>query len=178
MKIPKSVKPKIGIKGADIVMNNLNREIQNIKGASMKGLILSAILIRRDMEDTPPLIPVDTGNLRASWFTATSTGEGEEGNGASFQGKKAEEMQLNHGAVTKVASGIAQASDYPLLVMGFSANYATFVHEMVDFGRGEGNIVGINWKRPDSGPKFFESALKRNKDKILETIKKNVEIPD
>lgn len=57
------------VTGVDKVLRNLNREIKQIEGLTMKGLIQSAILIRRDMEQTSPKIPVDTGNLRASWFT-------------------------------------------------------------------------------------------------------------
>lgn len=60
---------KFQIKGFDTVIRNLNKEIKGIKGRSMKGLIESAVIIRRDMDKTPPKIPVDTGNLRASWFT-------------------------------------------------------------------------------------------------------------
>ena len=51
------------------IMKNINRELDKIKGRSMKGMIRAAIWLRRDMEYTPPLIPVDTGNLRSSWFT-------------------------------------------------------------------------------------------------------------
>lgn len=52
------------------VMRNLNKEIKAIKGRTMKGYIRAARLVRRDMDRTPPLIPVgDTGNLRDSWFT-------------------------------------------------------------------------------------------------------------
>ena len=87
------------------------------------------------MEKTPPLIPLDTGNLRASWFTTT------------FRKFK------NLG-----------------LILGFNANYAVFVHEMVDKGK------GINWKRPGSGPKFFEAALNRNHKQILQIIAKNASI--
>jgi hypothetical protein len=57
------------ITGFEKVKSNLNKEIQGIKGRSMKGLIESAIIVRVSMEKTPPKIPVDTGNLRASWFT-------------------------------------------------------------------------------------------------------------
>ncbi len=57
------------IKGLDEVLTNLNKEIEAMKGRSMKGLIESVIIIRRSMDEKPPLIPVDTTNLRASWFT-------------------------------------------------------------------------------------------------------------
>ena len=122
--------------GMRTVMNNLNREILKIKAKSMKGLIESAIIIRRDMEKTPPLVPLDTGNLRASWFTSPIKVEGMVG-----------------------------------LLIGFNANYAIFVHEMVDKEAGT-----INWNRPGSGPKFFEQALTRNEKLILQTIRDNAYI--
>lgn len=50
----------------------------------------------------------------------------------------------------------------PFVVMGFTALYAAAVHEMI----GE----NINWNRPGSGAKFFEAALTRNKDEILNII--------
>lgn len=129
------------IKSFNTVKANLSREIEAIENRSMEGLIQAAAYIRVDMERTPPLIPVDTGNLRASWFTSRLL----------FHWK-------------------------PSLIIGFSANYAVFVHEMVDFGRGEGNVFAINWNRPNSGPKFFEACLNRNHDEILKIIQENVKI--
>jgi len=49
---------------------------------------------------------------------------------------------------------------------GFSANYAYFVHE---------RLGDINWNVPGSGPKFLESAIKRNTDKILRIMKEEVQ---
>ena len=56
------------IKGVDKVMNNLNKEIARIKNVTMEGLIEATILIENDMDRTPPLVPIDTGNLRSSFF--------------------------------------------------------------------------------------------------------------
>jgi len=134
----RSVNPNTGLKGTDIVLANLNREIMKIKARTGAGLIEAAIFIRRDMEKTPPLIPLDQGNLRASWFTNSIRGIGKK----------------------MIA-----------LLMGFNANYAVFVHEMVDKGSKK-----INWSRPGSGPKFFEKALKRNHKKILRIIGTNARI--
>jgi hypothetical protein len=39
-----------------VIMANLNKEISNIQGASMKGLINAAIFIRNETEKTPPLV--------------------------------------------------------------------------------------------------------------------------
>ncbi len=58
------------------------------------------------------------------------------------------------------------------IVCGFSANYAVYVHEMLASATGN----AINWSRPGSGPKFFQSALRRNKDKILEIIRENAKV--
>jgi len=52
------------------VVKNLNKEIKGIEGRCMKGYLEGARIIRYDMDKTPPLIPVYTGNLRQSWFTS------------------------------------------------------------------------------------------------------------
>jgi len=48
------------------------------------------------------------------------------------------------------------------VVFGFTANYAVYVHEMV----GE----QITWSRVGSGPKFLQSAVKRNSKEIVRLI--------
>jgi len=98
----RSVKPQTGIKGMDIVLSNLQRELRKIENRSLVGLIESAAYIRRDMNTTSPIVPIDWGDLNASWFT--------------FPGKVAGK---------------------PVLLMGFDANYALYVHEMVD--------AKVNW---------------------------------
>jgi len=125
------------IEGLANVMANLNKEINAIKGRTMGGLLEGAVIIRYDMDKTEPKIPIDTGNLRASWFTSP----------------------------LKKLSTIA-------LLIGFSANYAIFVHELVD-------KVGklVKWNRPGSGPKFFEASIKRNTKQVLEAIQRNAKIP-
>lgn len=115
----------------DNVMKNLNKEIKQIQGKTMKGLIRSAALIRRDMDKTSPKIPVDTGNLRQSWFTTPYPHKTR-----------------------------------PALMIGFSANYAVFVHEN----------VGANFQRPGAGAKFFEASLNRNHKQILDIIKQEAKV--
>jgi len=51
------------------------------------------------------------------------------------------------------------------VTFGFTANYAVYVHEMVG---SEG--TDINWSRPGSGPKFLQSAVKRNSKEIVRLI--------
>lgn len=176
-RFPKSVRPGTGIKGMDIVLSNLNRELKKIEGRSTKGLIQAAIIVRNDMEKTAPSIPIDLGNLRASYFTVTSgTGAGaRKGSPATFKGDKASEMASDHSSAISSAKALAQAASVrgPVLMMGFSANYAMWVHEM----------VGATFRQPKkgavkapTGAKFFEKSLKRNKALILETIRINARI--
>jgi hypothetical protein len=151
-----------GLRGIDIVMNNLHKEMKKYEIKGMKGLLRSAILIRQDMENTPPKIPVDTGNLRASWFIVTATGGIMKAD--QFKGENATQLSLDFEKTTAKAKRIAQQSPHPLVVIGFGANYAWFVHEN----------VGQQYKRPGSGAKFFEAALNRNTTKIIENIRREM----
>jgi len=57
------------LKGIQDLVKNINTHLDGLKIRSSKGMLHAAIFIRRDMEKTEPKIPVDTGNLRGSWFT-------------------------------------------------------------------------------------------------------------
>ena len=59
---------KGGLKGIETVTAGLNKELGKLTIRGVNGMRRSIILIRGSMETTPPLIPLDTGNLRASWF--------------------------------------------------------------------------------------------------------------
>jgi hypothetical protein len=122
----------MNLKGLEAVIANLNKEIKAIEGRSLAGMIRAAVVVRRSTEETPPLTPVDLGNLRASWFTHPGYAPG--GN--------------------------------PFLTMGYSANYAVYVHEM----------VGAKFQRPGAGAKWFQAAFRRNKDRILEVIREEAQI--
>lgn len=54
------------------------------------------------------------------------------------------------------------------LRMGFSSNYALWVHEM--YG-------AVNWTKEGSGAGFFIKSINRNHDNILQIIHDNVKIP-
>lgn len=155
----------IRLRGIELVSANLNKEILKIKGASLKGLIEASIIIRRSMATTSPIVPVDTRNLEASWFVVTALSK-KEGATASFKGKESSKLSRGHGEVIGESQGMAVSKQMPFVVMGFSAYYATFVHEM----------VGASFQRPGAGAKFLEAAINRNKSIILATIKKNVRI--
>ncbi len=162
------------VTGLEEVVKNLNDRIKEIQGEpTLKGLVRGARIILEDMEKTPPVIPVDTGNLRNSVFTITSQGKVEAGQnptfvdkyyGTSGEGKSikipAKEFYERHKAVLAFYGSEVTKLKKPAVVLGFSAYYAWFVHEM----------VGANFKRPGSGAKFLEAAIKRNTDKIIKVI--------
>ena len=147
-----------GLIGIDNVMRNVNREMMKIKGRSIKGLIKAAIVIRRDMDKTPPLIPVDLGNLRASFYIVTATAIPETG--GNFKGGEAG-MFSDHKAAISSSQSKASSAGHPVVILGFSANYARAVEESKRFKKG---------KRPQSGPRFFERALDRNKNIIVQIV--------
>ena len=160
------MKMQRNLRGMEKVIKNLHKEIKAIKGRSMKGLILASIIVRRDMEDTSPKVPVDYGNLRSSWFVVTSTGSIESGASPKFEGPNANELSAAHADAVSSAKALARLRNEPVLVMGFGANYAIWVHEN----------VGGTFARPGSGAKFFEAALKRNEKQMLEIIRLNAKI--
>ena len=61
-----------------------------------------------------------------------------------------------------------QANGNPFLTCGFSANYSVYVHELLG--------KSVNWKRPGSGPKFFQASLRRNTGRIIAVIKEEAQI--
>lgn len=132
-------------------MKNLRKEFKKIQVKSSAGMINAAIIVRRDMDRTPPLIPVDKGILRSSWFVTSSRGVQEAGEGEGRHGQVVAET---------TARAKSQAPARFVVIMGFSAIYAVEVHE----------ATGKVFKRPGAGPKFLESSLKRNKSNILRAV--------
>ena len=155
------------VTGLDTVMKNLNKEISGIRNRSLKGLIRAQIVIRRDMDTTSPTIPVQYGNLRASYYAVTANGEAARG--GKFKGDNAGKLASGHSEAISNAHSLAKGAwgKGPLLIMGFSAFYAWFVHEMVG---------AVNWTRDGSGAKFLEAAIKNTYDKILSIIRDEAKV--
>lgn len=139
------------MKGLDDVMENLAAATLDIEGKTMQGAYSAGLFIQRESQKRAP---VDTGNLKGSAYTRrTPSGNSVE--------------------------------------VGYTAAYAASVHEMVgqklkgearaDFGTtragqgfGGGTGKGRYW---DSGqPKFLQSAIQDNFDKILDIIRSKAKI--
>jgi hypothetical protein len=163
------------------IETELNRQLAKLKVRSNRGLLLAAIHIRRDMEATPPLIPVEYGNLRASCFiitnaNASSSVRSLEIKNATFSNPipmvQAKLQQQHPIAINETRNVLAK---FPIgVAIGFSAFYAIPVHEMV-----QNYFTGtpVNWSRPGSGAKFFQAAVYRNLDNIVNIVRVNANIP-
>ena len=62
------------LEGFEQMMQSYRNEIYKLKGRTLKGLIKAQAIIRESMDTTKPLIPIETGNLKNSWFCVTSNG--------------------------------------------------------------------------------------------------------
>lgn len=158
------LKKDFELKNVHEIISNINQKMEEIGNKSLAGMIRAAILIRRDMEFTSPKVPVgETGNLRASFFIVTTKGGGDQAGGRKPSGEMAQE----HAATVSEVQSVVRRETLPALAMGFSANYGVYVHE---------NLEAKNWNRRGSGPRFFLSALERNRDQIIKIIAENARI--
>lgn len=144
------------IVGLDNVLKNLNKEIMKIENRTLGGLIKAAAYIRKDMDRQVPVIPVDTGNLRASWYV------------------KPYRMKSNLPVVQ-----IGFSASYAWFVHEMiGANFAGEMSKVkwsVKTGRPTEKSKKF-YRRAGAGPKFLEAALKRNVAIILGIIRDNVKI--
>lgn len=131
------------IQGWGDVMQNLNREIQNIVGRSMAGLIEATMLIHVATETEDPKVPVDTGNLRHSWFTSPFY---EGGNPGMFFGF---------------------AANYALTVHEMvDADFTTPRMRK----KGKAKKATLYTPRAGAGAKFLETKINRHHDDIIKAI--------
>jgi hypothetical protein len=160
------------LQGFEMVLKNLELVNDNMKKDALRGMIKGAAIIRRSTEKNPPLTPLDTGNLRASWFvvTALSVARGQKVIFKPVPGKpkKQNEMAADHAKVIADASQESQKDKRLVVIMGYSARYALPVHERID--------PKIEWKRTLSGPRWFEIAFKSNIPLVYRTIAKEIKI--
>lgn len=73
---------------------------------------------------------------------------------------------------SRFAEPLTTPEGQPFVVLGYKANYAAAVHEMLTSPSGK----PINWSRPGSGPKFLEASLRRNESKIAIIVAKHVRL--
>jgi hypothetical protein len=153
----------IKLKGIDGVLNKLKKDLpKSVDMLSEVGLIKAAILVRRDMEKTTPKTPIDTSNLRHSFYIVTAN---KMDSNPEFKGTDSGQMSADHSAAVGEGQSKVDGQRKPVLVMGFSARYAAAVHEGLT-KKG----AGMKFKRPGAGAKFFEAAIERNRKAMVSLI--------
>jgi len=164
--------------GLDQVVRSLNKEISKIDGASRAGLIKGGAMF---LGKAVPEAPLVTGNLRASGFLKTSTGEVTRGNNPKWKGEVSDEMEIRHKEVLGRVEPKRASLDSFSLTLGFSAVYALSVHENPRSGKTGGvSPKGRPYKPPKGstasafatrgGWKFLERAIKENTKKFLDIV--------
>lgn len=82
--------------GLEKVFGNLNRELSNIKGRTIAGLLAAGLIIQARAQE---LVPVDTGNLKGSAFTRKAPEDDkvvETGFGAAYAVYVHEDLEAYH----------------------------------------------------------------------------------
>jgi len=181
--------PRSSIEGVDRVIAGINREFAKMQNGTMAGLIKVAALVRNETEHGAVKTPVDYGNLRASWTVITASSAIISGGGrahsptgsfGNFTGPRGSQLAAEHAqALTQQrqrALLLASTTKSPFLIMGYSANYAMYVHENL-------GVVGYKtkdhprgWSRKGSGPKWFEAALRKHTGSIRDIMVKNIKM--
>ena len=167
-----AVRKVVEVEGLDNVLRNLNKEIKNIKGRTRKGMIEAVLAVRKEAQK---ICPHETGNLNASCFTnvygggkpsTTSFGKSPHFKSETKDGKKVDVGRLRTEHACTVEKHKGDMFDDPTAVIGFTAFYAPYVHEM----------VGAHFKKPGAQAKFLETPLKELSCEILDIIKRNARI--
>jgi hypothetical protein len=143
----------IRILGTKQVMSALNKKIAQLGAASYGGLIAVATHIKNDMDATPPLIPIDTGALRAAFKIVPKE--------STPRLMKVEIGWPDHQIERKnKKTGKMETVD----------QYAAYVHEMTSPPYGD-----VKWTKEGSGPKFFEASIKRNANVAVYIMQKHIQ---
>ena len=166
-----------GLRGTS---DNIAKLKNRVDIAALRGLVLGVKQVRRDMDDVPPKIPVDTNNLRLSFFIVTSTARIERGTAPKFNDKNQDQSAVTISHAQAVTEAVVKAQEKsnrgPVVALGFGAYYALYVHEKTGTFFGLPTSGRSRWKRPGSGPKFLEAHVKRNsnfiKASVMEEIRK------
>jgi len=169
----------IRVKGVTQVLARLDREIAKIQGLTQEGLIRATAKIHEETEKGSVKTPRDLGNLRHSWFYVTAnarivaggnTGKLVSTETGSFIGPKAGEFASQHSSIKGEMVGKAKALSNvykgPFIIMGYSMNYALWVHEM----------VGAHFSAEGTGAKWFQIAIENQKDNILKILRDTARI--
>ena len=160
----------VRVEGLEDVLKTLNAQIKLIPFRTLKGMISAGLTIQRRAQK---LVPVDSGNLKASAFTTWAT-KASSSSPSFRQGKKGRKVDTaklaaDHAQVVaqSKASLSSQVFLHPEVEVGFTANYAIYVHQDKEA------------KHPKGGEwKFLQKALVQGQADIMRAIEKEVVVKE
>lgn len=134
------------VHGLEQVLSNLNERIEAIEGASMAGLYEAGLKIQAVSQKRTP---VDQGNLKGSAYT--------RGGGQGVT--RLEEP--DDSTVAPMPTGSVKPTTVEI---GYTANYALYVHEDMQARHKVGQA------------KYLESSLRDNEDEIVDIVQQKAEV--
>ena len=147
-------------KGLDNILKNLNKEIQNIKYRTQDGLLAAAFLVKAR---ALPITPILTGNLRASAYVIGGETGKQHSLSRKMSGAMKQKMDMKYTGGGSPKLERTMAGGDPWAVIGYSANYAIFVHEI------DRNYTVGHWQ-------FLHTAIVESIGDILKIIKQRARI--
>ena len=122
---------------------------------ALRGLVKIQKKVRRNLDTVAPLIPVDTGNARRSWYGVTGTGDVVNGVSPVFDDQNRDAAKLATGHKRQLAKAMTRAriNNGVKIVFGLSAYYAATIHEM----------YGATFRRRGAGAGFFNASVNHGK---------------
>ena len=150
------------VKGLNRVLGQMSVMISDLRFHTKQGLIRGAFLI---IAESGRINPVDLGNLRASSFVVWDTTKaqpgnfraGEDGEGADVGQLVFDHQRVQQAELTKTVR-LSLTHD-ALVILGYTANYAIYVHEDPNASHENGQVY-----------KFLEKAVDMNFQAILQAI--------
>jgi len=157
------------LQGLNEVLRRLNKTIDDIELHTKEGLTEAALVVKAD---SVRKTPIDYGNLRSSAFIMV-TDKPADNTSPSFKGPEAGQAQADHSRGLSEGRGIVNKGKHIYnAIVGYTANYAFWVHEMPMIHPGEprpsrgGNKKrGVFWQGGEN--QFLLKSLLKNKGRIL-----------
>jgi hypothetical protein len=174
-----SKKPQLDfLKDFERVMTNINAEIRHIENATADGLLEAMEHVHRKADE---IIPVRTGAMRASWFTVSNGSKQTPNTFAIKAGKnetltpssqkKVARITGDYSAAVAEAKSEVESSTGPMVIGGYAAYYASFVHEGI---AGTSTIQHLT--RPGSQLEWLKKAFIDSTGTIMKILQRKVRV--
>ncbi len=146
------------LEGLSNVLRNLNAVIKQKELNIKAGLMEAALVIKADsVRETP----IDLGNLRGSAFVIV-TEQQPDNPSPSFSGADSGDMASNHSKAMIEGQGIVKGNVHDFsAIVGYSANYAFWVHEMP-----------ATYNFNSGSNKYLEKAVLKNEKRVFDILAK------